>query len=70
MEEVCEAGPKNLRKNFRAEEHFSAQNASRYFPLFKKRSYVNTETRYFMQLFEHLLVCLYDLNVFLYEPGM
>ena len=45
MEEVYETGSKNLRKNFRAEEHFSAQNASRYFPLFKKRSYVNTETR-------------------------
>ena len=30
---VCEVGPKNLRKNFRVEELFSAQNVSRYFPV-------------------------------------
>ena len=31
MEEVFEAGPKNVRKNFRVEELFLAQNVSRYF---------------------------------------
>ena len=31
MEEVFEAGTKNLRKNFWVEELFPAQNVSRYF---------------------------------------
>ena len=30
MEKVREVGPKNLRKNFRAEELFSKRNISRY----------------------------------------
>ena len=33
MEEVYEAGPKNLRKNFRVEELFSTQKNSHYFPV-------------------------------------
>ena len=45
MEEVCEVDLKNLRKNFRVEELFSARNVSRYFPVKKKFSYVNAETR-------------------------
>ena len=28
MEKVCEVGPKNLHKNYRVEELFSAQNIS------------------------------------------
>ena len=45
MKEVCEVGPKNLQKNFRVEELFSAQNVSRYFPVQEKFSYINPETR-------------------------
>ena len=33
MEEVCEVGPKNLRKNFHVAELFSARNFSRFFPM-------------------------------------
>ena len=31
MKEVCEVGPNNLRKSFRVEDIFLAQNVSRYF---------------------------------------
>ena len=31
MEEVCEVGPKNLRKNFRVQELFSTRKVSRYY---------------------------------------
>ena len=33
MGEVCEVGPKNLRKNFRVEELFLVRNDSCYFPV-------------------------------------
>ena len=33
IEEVCEVGLENLRKNFWVEELFSARIVSRYFPL-------------------------------------
>ena len=36
---------KNLRTNFRVEELFSALHVSRYFPVYKNSSYVNTERR-------------------------
>ena len=45
MEEVYGVGPKNLQTIFRVEELFYARNVSRYFPVQKKSSYVNTETR-------------------------
>ena len=45
MEKVCEVGPKKLRKNFLVEDIFSARDVSRYFPVNKNFSYVNTETR-------------------------
>ena len=65
MEEVCEVGPKNLRENIRVEELFLARSVSRYFPLQKKSSYVNTETRKFYAIIVNiLLVCLYDQDVF------
>ena len=33
MEEVCEVGPKNLRKNFQVEDIISVWNVSYYFPV-------------------------------------
>ena len=45
MKEVSEVGPNNLQKNFRVEELFSARNVFRYFPVQKKFSYINPETR-------------------------
>ena len=45
MKERCEVSSKNLRKNFRVKEFFTARNISRYFPMFKRLSYVNTKTR-------------------------
>ena len=45
MEEVCGDSPKKLRTNFVVEELFSAKIVSHYFPVSKKSSYVNTETR-------------------------
>ena len=51
MGEVCGVGLKDLRPNFRVEEPLSAQNVSRYFPVYKNSSYINTEPDNFMQLF-------------------
>ena len=47
MGEVCDVGPKNLRKNLRVEELFSARNVSHYFPVQRGSSYVSTEARRF-----------------------
>ena len=51
MAEVCGVGLKNLRANFRVEELFSARNVSRYFPVYKNSSSINTEPDNFIQLF-------------------
>ena len=45
MEKVYGVGRKNLQTNFRIEELFSAGNVSRYLPVYKKPSYVNTEDK-------------------------
>ena len=51
MEEVCEVGPKNLRKNFRVQELFSTRKVSRYYP--SRKSFVMSTPKLdsFMQLF-------------------
>ena len=64
MAEVCGVGLKNLRANFRVEELFSARNVSRYFPC-RKTLAISIPNRIILcSCFEHLLVYLYDLDVF------
>ena len=57
MEEMCEGFVlKTYERIFGVEETFSARDVSRYFPKLKPGN--------FMQFyFEHLLVCLYNLDV-------
>ena len=51
MEEGCEVGPKNLRKNFGVEEFFSARNVFGYLPVLKKLNMSTPKPDDFMQLF-------------------
>ena len=64
MTEVCGVGRKNLRANFRVEELFVI---SRY----RKTLVTSTTNQTILcNYFEHLLMYLYDLDVFLYVPGI
>ena len=70
MAEVCGVGIKNLPANFRVEDLFWSRNVFRYFLVQINSSYINTEPDNLCNYFEHLLVYLYDLDDFLYVPGI